>query len=317
MSEKKLFSLWILTYKNFDGIYMTLDSVFQQDYPNIELIISDDGSLNYDKEIEKIKKYIDTNKRENIVSVVYSHLEQNQGTVCNQNNALTLAKGEYVKGFACDDTLSCSSALSQYVKFLESNEYDIVFSKLEGRTEDGRRVRYLASCEDDYTKLRKLTPAQLCNRLYARNFLPAPAWCAKKKIFIENGKYSGHTKFIEDYPYWIHLCRNNVKFGFMDEVLVYYTLNGISSSGSYSEAFMKDMFEIYNKNIFPYDTRFGILQPIYNFLKKEGLNAYYAKAKWNSYSKKEKLYAYARYGLFFTYINIEKTKYQLINTLYN
>ena len=55
--KNELFSFWILTYLKFDGVYATLDSLFQQDYPEIELIISDDGSPNYYDEIEKIKEY--------------------------------------------------------------------------------------------------------------------------------------------------------------------------------------------------------------------------------------------------------------------
>jgi len=49
----------ILTYNNFDYLEQTIESVFSQDYPNIELIVSDDGSLNYD--LEYIEKLISEN----------------------------------------------------------------------------------------------------------------------------------------------------------------------------------------------------------------------------------------------------------------
>ena len=54
----QLLSFCILTYKNFDGIIDTLDSLFQQDHPCIELIISDDGFTNYEEHIQEIKQYI-------------------------------------------------------------------------------------------------------------------------------------------------------------------------------------------------------------------------------------------------------------------
>lgn len=50
---KEWISLIVLTYRFFSGIYNTLDSIFEQDYPSIELIISDDGSPDSDEELKK------------------------------------------------------------------------------------------------------------------------------------------------------------------------------------------------------------------------------------------------------------------------
>jgi glycosyltransferase involved in cell wall biosynthesis len=58
MGDKKEFSLVtvnMLTYKKLDYLEAALNSVFVQDYQNIEIIISDDGSPNFYKEyIENI-----------------------------------------------------------------------------------------------------------------------------------------------------------------------------------------------------------------------------------------------------------------------
>lgn len=313
--KSKLFSFGIITYLKFEGVYETLDSLFQQDYPEIELIISDDGSPNYYQEIEKIKEYVEKNKSNNIVSTLYLHLEENQGTVCNVNNALKHASGEFIKLLGAEDVLCRKDTLLQYVQFLEKEKCDIVFAKLEGITSQGERVRYLASCEDDYALLAQMTPEELANKLYARNCLPAPAWGARRKLFDENGLFLATTRLIEDYPYWLHLCRNKVKIGFMDEVLIHYRLSGISSTGSYGISFMEDMYKIYEQCIFPYDKRFGIFQPIYNGLKKMGLDAYYAKAKWGNYTLVEKIVAYIKYGMFFLYIFLNETKMNIKNKI--
>ena len=119
--EKGLISFVILVYKNFDGICDTLQSVFEQDYPKIEIILSDDCSLNYEEEIGKIREYIDQNRTENIVRVVYNHLEENQGTVRNANSAYRLVRGEYVKVLGAEDTLSHPGVLRRYAEFLEKS----------------------------------------------------------------------------------------------------------------------------------------------------------------------------------------------------
>ena len=308
MAEVKLFSFFIITYKRFDGVIDTLESLFQQDYPRIELIISDDGSSNYYDEIGSIKEFIDLHKSDNIEEIIYSHLEKNQGTVKNINNAIRVSHGDYLKGLGGGDVLAEKDSITKYVEYLESNDCKIVFGKMMGIRPTGEKVKHLASSEEDYEMLSALSPEQLCNRLYKRNCLPAPAWCAKKSLFIENGLFIEDANLIEDYPYWLKLCRNGERIGFMDRVQILYKLDGVSSAGSYGELFMKDMFIIYEKHIFPYDKRFGIFQPFYNRLKRLGLEAYMEKARWASYNNREKFKAYLKYGLFFAYINWENKK---------
>ena len=100
---KDLISFIILTYRNFDGIYDTLDSVFKQDYPMIEIIISDDASPNASEELPKIREYIDLHKGDNITNVIINAIKENGGTVKNMNQALKLANGEYIKDLGAED----------------------------------------------------------------------------------------------------------------------------------------------------------------------------------------------------------------------
>ena len=301
--QERLISFIILVYRHFDGITRTLQSVFEQDYPQIEIIISDDGSDNYEEEIKSIKAYVDAHRTENIIRVVYNHLEENQGTVRNANSALQLAQGRYIKNLGADDTLAYPGALSRYVDFLEKSGCLICFSKLQGVDDDGKIIRNLASCADDYEPFRKMTPLEIRDRLFVRNFLPAPAWFAKRELFEKYGCYPETARLIEDYPYWIHLCTEGVRFAFMDDVLVNYRLSGVSSAGFYSEMFMKDMYAIYNEWIFPYDKRYGVLQPVYNTIKRAGLNTYTDRARWKKYSIRQKAAAWLKHGAFFAYID--------------
>lgn len=313
MNDNKLFSFFIMTYRHFEGVIETIESVFRQDYPNIELVLSDDGSQNYEEEIEKIKHYIDDNKPENVVRVLYHHFEQNQGIVKNINNAIRMSSGDYIKGLGGGDILACPDALARYASFLEENQVNIVFAKVVGITPDHREVKHLAACEDDYDLLRSMSSEQLLDRLFSRNCLPAPAWCAKKELYEKNGLFHEDTRLIEDYSYWITLCMNHEKIGFMDDVFVNYKLDGVSSAGSYSEQFMKDMFTIYDTYVFPNDKRMGVFQPVYNTLKRLGLESYMAKAKWNGYSAAEKLKARLKYGPFFVYIWLDKKRMSIRN----
>lgn len=292
---KELVSVIILAYKNVNGIYDSLNSVFSQKYENIEVIVSDDGSPGFTEHISAIEDYCKKNAGSNVKNVLVNAIKENAGTVRNINSAIDLTTGKYIKVLSADDTFSHENAIEHYVDFMEKNDYKIAFAKLRGITPDGEYKYELLSCETDYKLLKSYSVEDTRKRLYKRNFLPAPAWIIDRSLFEENGLFIEDTRLIEDYSYWIHLTMKGVKFGYIEEFLIDYKLSGVSSAGNYSEMFMNDMLVIYDKYIFPYDRRFGIFQPIYNSLKKAGLNFYMAEAKRGKMSKKQRLLARIKY----------------------
>ena len=305
-----LISFVILTYKNFSGIYDTLDSLFMQDYPDIEIVISDDCSPDAQMELDRVEKYIDTHKGPNISNVIIRRGEVNLGTVRNINAAIKLCNGEYIKDFGAEDMLANEHVLSRYREFLDASGCLICCAKVQGVTPDGEIKNALASCAEDYDVLDRYTPTELRNRLFWRNCLPSPAMFMKRELYDKYGYYDENIRLIEDYPYWLHLCSAGAKIAFLDERLITYKLSGVSSAGNYSRMFMEDMVRIYDKYIFPYDKRYGIFQGFYNHLKREGLGAYIAKADWDDYSTGQRVLANVRYGPFFFYIWASNLKYK-------
>lgn len=302
---KQKVSMIILSYKNIAGIYETLDSIFEQTYENIEIVISDDGTKEFKSEIEKLEEYIINNKKENITNYVINAIEVNGGTVKNINSAISRSTGKYIKVLSAEDTFSKKEALSEYVEFIEKEKVLIAFAKMRGVTPAGEYKYELLSCESDYDLLKSLSVEQTKNRLFKRNFLPAPAWITDRELFEKVGLFKEDTRLIEDYPYWIYLCLNNVKFGYLDEVLIDYKLSGVSSAGSYSEMFMNDMFVIYEKYIFPYDRRYKIFQPVYNMLKKAGLNYYMSQARKSKMTKGKRMWCAIKYLPFHMLVTLQ------------
>lgn len=309
---KELVSVVVLSYKNVQGVYDTVDSVLRQDYDNIEIIISDDGTPDFEEYEKELKRYIDKRKHSNISNVIFNALPENVGTVRNINSAIKLANGKFIKLIASEDCFNSASAISKYVDFMEQNNFKIVFAKMRGVTKEGQYRYVLASCESNYDLLKSLNQKQTLNRLFRRDFLPAPASFMDVKLFEEYGLFPEDVRLIEDYPYWIYLTMNNVQFGYIDEVLIDYKLSG-SGSGIYSEAFMKDMMVIYQKYIFPYDNRFGIFQRFYNALKQAGLNFYMSQAQWPKMSRNKRIIASIKYLPFYIFVKLQNVKTELNN----
>lgn len=314
---KELVSVIILSYRNVQGIYETLDSVLSQKYENIEIVISDDGTPDFEKEIPSIEKYIAARRKDNIRNIIINNIKVNGGTVKNINSAIRRSGGKYIKALSAEDTFSADTALQDYVDFMERNDFKIAFAKMRGVTPDGEYRYKLLSCESDYNKLKGYTVEDTKNRLFKRNFLPAPAWIIDRELFSRYGLFREDTRLIEDYPYWIYLSIKGVSFGYIDRVLIDYKLSGVSSGGSYGKLFMDDMLVIYNKYIFPYDRRFGVLQPVYNALKRAGLNYYIAEAKRSEMTSEQKVMYRIKYLPFHILVKLQNFKNDLNNKRIN
>jgi Glycosyltransferases involved in cell wall biogenesis len=302
---KPLVSVIILSYYNIPDIYPTLSSVLEQTYEDIEIIFSDDGTPGFTDEIENINAYISRHQKGNIKNVVFNAIKENSGTVKNLNSAIRLSHGKYVKGVSSEDKLARPDALSIYVNFMELHDSKVAFAKMRGVTPEGKYYYKLQSCDFNFELLRSYTVKQTRSRLFSRNFLPAPTWMIRSDVFKTYGLFSEKMRLIEDYPYWLYLTEKNVPFDYLDEIMMDYKLSGVSSAGSYSETFMKDMLKIYDEFIFPYDKRYGILQPLYNALKRAGLNFYMQEAKRNSMSRTQKIYARIKYLPFWIMVSFQ------------
>lgn len=96
MNEQPLVTVYIPTYNRLGLLKRAVESVFNQDYKNIELIVVDDGSS--DGTVE----YLDdlSKQHENFRFFVN---EVNSGACVSRNKAIWAANGEFITGLDDDD----------------------------------------------------------------------------------------------------------------------------------------------------------------------------------------------------------------------
>ena len=123
-TDVKLVSILLLSYNRLQYIKQCLDSILNQSYPNIEIIISDDHSDNFSK--TDLENYINQNNTGNISNYVIHYNEKNLKTVKNINNAIKLSHGDYLVYLSDDDLFYSENTISDIVKFHENNpEYGV------------------------------------------------------------------------------------------------------------------------------------------------------------------------------------------------
>ena len=113
---KKLVSVIVPSYNHERYIQETLNSILNQSYDNIELIVVDDGSTDHSWDIITSLK----SKCEQRFKRVYFEKKSNEGTCKTLNRLLSLAHGEYIYLIASDD-LAKPQAICYLCEFLDNN----------------------------------------------------------------------------------------------------------------------------------------------------------------------------------------------------
>lgn len=131
-----LVSIAIPCYNHQEFVQECIQSVINQDYKNIELIIIDDDSK--DNSIEKIKELIPVCKRRFVRFEFRS--QKNKGLCRTLNECLDWCKGEYFSGLASDDFIK-PYKISHQVNLLNNHpEYIGVFGATEIIYNNGDKI---------------------------------------------------------------------------------------------------------------------------------------------------------------------------------
>lgn len=216
-----LVSVCIITYNSSKYILEALDSVYNQTYQNIELIVSDDASK--DDTIAITEKWLQ-NKRHRFVDVKILTVPQNTGTAKNCNRALRACAGELLKSFAGDDVLF-PDAIEKYVSFIKGRpDVKWVYAKA---------IRYNKEISEEhimpgglnYEKIKPIFEKNYTDqfrRLVISNFLWYPTHFFKKSLLESIGGYDESFGIYEDYPRSLRLYRNGEQCFFLDEYTLGY-----------------------------------------------------------------------------------------------
>ena len=256
---KLLISVIVLSYKS-PALYEALDSVLEQDYDNIQLIVYDDATP--DLVAETIEAYISDKGTSNIKEIIVIRNNVNQGTVRSLNNAILRAQGEIVFTLAGDDCFANSSVLSGWVEaFRESSaeimtayceEYDVTMTQYIGKRPYLKQAEFL-----------KTRSSRELFELYMQEFFVPGCCIARTKKFIEKfGLHDERFRLIEDTPMVLKIWSMNGTIGFWDRVAVKHRIGGVSTPENINTAYENDL-----QNIFEF-----IIKPNSNNLRRDKKN---------------------------------------------
>lgn len=210
----------VITYNSSKTVAATLDSIYNQTYPHLELVISDDCST--DDTVDICRKWIDKHQDRFIRSELIT-VPQNTGVSANMNRAWDAIQTVWSKDIAGDDLLlpNCIDDNMSYIR--EHPDAIVVFSRLVFFTMRGRKKIQLESWEHDYDFF-DLSPKDQYDYLISKGSRIPTCTCFEniaelRRLGVRNDE---RIPLMEDYPKWIALARKGIKFHFFNNTTVEY-----------------------------------------------------------------------------------------------
>ncbi|MCO7176707.1 glycosyltransferase family 2 protein [Sporolactobacillus kofuensis] len=243
-----LVSVIILTYNNFHYLEQSIDSVLSQNYSNIELIISDDGSKNFNKTF--VENYLSENLNENIKDYSVIQNKKNLGIVKNFNNSIKISNGEYIVPLDCDDCFYDENVIRSLVKEFLNTGANIITGYMD---EYDQSLKTFIQRSPNKSKLILFNNMdQLFEELCRRNFIAGACTSYSRKLFDKYGFLDESYTFLNDYPEFLRLARLGEQIYFIHTTIIKYRLGGISTGKVINPAFEKDVNLVLRKEILPY-----------------------------------------------------------------
>ncbi|MDR2236277.1 MAG: glycosyltransferase [Chryseobacterium sp.] len=212
--EQPLVTVVVISYNHSMFIRENLDSIKNQTYGNIQLIVGDDASPDHSATV------IDQWLQENSFSAEKKFHTRNTGLATMLNECIALAKGKYIKLLAADDYLH-PEAIEKCVSRLENlgDEYGMIFTNTYTVDNGSTIIKDIA----DYDVLGNVDPPVFRKELIKGNRIAALTVLLKTSALRETGSYD--TKFIvDDYFRWLKISEKYL-IAYLPERLAYYRMH--------------------------------------------------------------------------------------------
>ena len=217
---KKEITIVVVTYCSARYVIETLDAIYNQTYPFIHLIISDDQSP--DDTVQVCQDWLDIHKKRFLTAQIIQ-TPKNLGAVGNCQQALTHITTELYIMTAGDDYLAPTHVEKCVEKYATMPEAGLVYTNayLVLEKEGGRFL------EEDISKFKE---GYIFDDLLQLRFWPkSTGWMLRRDAVESVGGYNTDV-WVEDYDLALRIA-SKYPIGWVDEYLTYYRLHYTNVGG--------------------------------------------------------------------------------------
>lgn len=199
-------------------------SILQQTYEKLELIIVLDNPQR-DDVVSYIKNLTIKDKR-----IKFIKNKHNMGLAMSLNKGIEQSRGKYIARMDSDD-ISKANRLENQLSYLIENNLDLVGCNIQNIDNSGNIIGKKSNYPKGDKKIKKY--------IKITSPIPHPTWLTRADILKKN-KYLD-LKASQDYELLTRLALKNIRFGNVDDALLFYRINqnGISSQKRALQIFTK------------------------------------------------------------------------------
>ena len=218
-----LVSIIVTSYNSALFVLETLESVKTQTYPDLELIVSDDGST--DNTVSLSKAWLIENNQRFVRTEVVT-VPANTGVSANCNRGIGSAKGNWIKFIAGDDIL-LPNCIADNMDFVVNNPgTKVLFSYVQLYCNDFLENSFLKTIPQGFPMnimAPHFAPIDQFNLLLLSDRISfTPSYFFKKEAVLSVGGYDENNKLAEDYPMWLKLTHAGIRLDFLEAETVGY-----------------------------------------------------------------------------------------------
>lgn len=221
-----LVSVIVASYNSAKFIRDTLESILNQTYNNIEIIIADDNSS--DNSIDEAISYF---KSVNYSNYKIAASDVNSGIPKNCNNGIKASNGQFIKLIAADDLL-LEDCIYENVKFMNEHgnliqfSNSIYFYESNGEKKEIKKDLYIDE------SVNNMSVEEQFDKMAYGNYISAPTVFYNRKLFDKCGFFNEKYRFIEDYPLWCQILAKGEKILYLNKYTIFYRQHEMSLTNS-------------------------------------------------------------------------------------
>ena len=228
-----LVSVLIPAYNAERYLAEALDSVLAQTWPNIEVVVVDDGSK--DATLEVARRYEST-----VVRVIAQ--PENRGQTAALNRALADARGDYVQYFDADDVMEPGKIESQVRRLADEPEGTIATAAWARFYDDDFGTATFKRGHDWRAYEEPL--AWLIHDWTGHGTMPPGAWLYPRSVVEQIGPWHEELTLNNDMEYFTRAVLASRKIAFCPDARWYYRSGNESLSQRKDEPALRSQFEV-------------------------------------------------------------------------
>lgn len=205
MKNEKLVSAIITTHNRKDLFIKALNSVMNQTYKNIEILVVDDGSE------DGTKEYMESNNSSN-VKYLYIPKEESRGGNYARNLGIKESKGDYIAFLDDDDEWNKEKIKKQVEYLYENPEIGMVACAREYEYNFKKKKKQ---------KTKDIVEGDLSEKIFTMMPYTTSSIMIRRNILFEVGLFDENLRCWQDYELVIRICQKT-NIGVIRDYLLLY-----------------------------------------------------------------------------------------------